>query len=398
MASKMKISNFCLPFLLCFFLVTQLHSQSKEYVQGYMITEENDTINGFVKDDKRTVLAYQFSFKKTLNGRAKTITPTEAKGFYFTPSFYFESIPINSAQDKLEKQFIRKLVDGYTDLYQVVKGTQYEYVLIKEDGEKLQIAQNDVVEDNTYRTDKKYFGELKYFLRDCEEVVVNTKSIKYSEKSIVNLVQKYNYCKDPTVVNQSLDQGRKLRLKVGLTLGFRRYNMDISDLQPPNRLYEGSGASLRFGGLISLSYFRKLSLQTGVVYNRYATEGQYAYSLGFGKLSHEVTNIDVPILLKYNFSTKKAAPYFIGGIHLGKLLKGTSTEVRTEADTIILDEAYDLTLNNIVTYAAGFGVTLQLGKSTALNLDLMYNRTIMHIRVLPDTTINGMVISGSIFF
>lgn len=394
----MKISTIFLSCLFVLLLSTNLTAQSKEYVKGYMITLENDTINGYIKDDKREVLAYQFLFKETFDGKPRTIIPIESNGFYFAPSFYYESRLINSAREKKEKQFIRKLVDGNVDLYQVVKGKLYEYVLVKERGEQLQIAKNDVVVDNKVISDDKYIGALKYFLKDCDNIVVNTKVVRYNEKLITRLIQKYNSCKDPNGKNQTLGEGRKLKLKVGLTVGFRRYKMKVSDLQPPNRLYEGNGAGLRFGGLVSLAYFRKLSLQTGIIYNRYAVEGEYFYTLGFGQLRHEITNLEVPFLLKYNFSTKKTAPYFIGGIHLGKLLKGTSSEVRFAAGNVVLDEEYELTLNNIVTYAAGFGVAIQLGNSTALNLDVMFNRTIMHLKVLPDTTVSGIVLSSSIFF
>ncbi len=394
----MKIPTLFLACLLLPLLSIKLNAQSKEYVKGYMITLENDTINGFIKDDNRTVLAYQFLFKETLDSPAKTIIPTESNGFYFTPSFYYESIQINSVRDKQEKQFIRKLVDGNTDLYQVVKGKFYEYVLIKENGEQLQIAKNDTEEEGKYTEDTRYFGELKYFFRDCGDITANTKAIKYNEKTIVKLVQKYNSCKAPNTNNQLLAKGRKLKVKVGLTTGFRRYNLDVSDLQPPFRPYEGRGASLRFGGLVSFAYFRKLSLQTGVIYNSYTAEGEYYYLPGQGLLSHDISNLDIPILVKYNFSTKRTAPYFIGGIHLGKLLNGTSSEMRIRDGDILIDEEHELTLNNIVTYAAGFGVSIQLGKSTELNLDVMYNRTIMHLKILPDTTVNGMVLSSSIFF
>ena len=393
----MKILTIVISCVTLFFFTNKLFSQSKVYEKGYMITLENDTIQGFIKEDKRDVLAYQFLFKKTIDGRAKTISPSEAIGFYFEPSFYFNRILIKTGRGKEEYQFIRKLMDGYTNLYQIVNGIELEYVLIKENGEQLHIAQNDVVDGGSYKVDTKYFGALKHFLKDCEEIM-KIKSIRYNEKSIANLVAQYNNCKAPNSISKSLGQGRKLTVKPGLTVGFRRYNMKISDLQPPNQKYEGKGADLRFGVLFSLGYFRKLSLQTGIIYNQYATEGQYTYSLGFGQLSHKFSNLDVPILLRYNFSTKKVTPYFIGGIHLGKLLKGKSSELKIEVGTTVIDEEYDLVLNNIVTYAGGFGVAIQFGKSTRLNLDLMYNRTITHIRVLPDTTVDGIVLSSSIFF
>ena len=87
----MKISTAFIVCISLFFLSNELTAQSKEYIKGYMVTLENDTIGGYIKDDKREVLAYQFSFKKTMDGRAQTITPPEAKGFYFAPSFYFEN-------------------------------------------------------------------------------------------------------------------------------------------------------------------------------------------------------------------------------------------------------------------------------------------------------------------
>lgn len=386
-----------LPFLLPFLFPLHLSAQSMEYVKGYMVTLENDTIQGYIKDDNRAVLAYQFSFKNALDSRARTITTAEANSFYFEPSFYFESILVKNAQQQLEKQFLRKLVEGYTNLYQIANGKLDEYILVKTEGERLQIAKRDRIEDKNYLEDTKYFGELKYFLKDCQEVI-RLKSIKYDEKSIAKLVSKYNDCIEPNQTSQSLGKGRKLRIKAGLTIGFNRYKVEISDLRPPNRAYESKGAGIRFGGLVSLAYFRKLSLQTGVIYNRYTGEGTYFYSLGFGELRHEFSNLDFPIFLKYNLTTKKMTPYLIGGVQFGKFLKGMSSEKRIEVGNTILDEQYNLTFNHIITYAGGVGVAIQLKGATELNLEILFHKKTFHIRVLPDTVASGLVLSSNIFF
>jgi len=384
--------------LSCFLLLTNSSSaQSQEYLKGYMITPSQDTVRGYIKDDRRVNLLNQFSFKKDMKSEAKTVSYSEAKAFYFEPFFHFDLIDVGS-EDIEQPKFLRKLADGYVDLYQYPNGNFTDYALIRENGEKLLIAKRDSASDTQYKEDKRYFGQLKYFFKDCVDIAANTKSINYDEKTLIQLVKQYNKCVRPNEQGMNLEKKRKLTVKVGLNAGYNFYTIETLINQLPKIPTEAQGSALQFGGLVSLSYFRKLSLKTGVLYSKYSSDFENSFSLGTRKITHEIEVLEFPIYLKYNLTNNKIAPYLIGGMRIGKALDANSSETRIAVtNDVLFDEAYELTFTRILGYSAGAGLNMQLGK-TDVDLALTYGVIEMTLGVEVDVIVSGFLLGGSIYF
>jgi len=385
-----------LSILLLLFLLNTIFSQSQEYLKGYIVNSNRDTIEGYIKDEARNNLSDVILFKTQLDQTPQKIRPNDVSSFYMTPSFYFEAIDFTKNKVK-GKYFLRKLIDGETNLYEYKNRQQYEYILIKQSGESLHITKKDSVINKKIIIDNAYFGQLKYFLRDCPKIIA-TKSIKYNSKNLAQLVSTYNSCVFPSRPTSNLSTQRKLQIGFGLLGGVRLYNINISTLQSPKRAYRDKGTGVQFGGTFSLSYFKKISLQVGIVYTSYSAKTDIPFTLGEVFITHDVENIEVPIFLKYDLLSNKINPYLYGGIRLGKVLNGRSSEARNTLGTLSPEERYDLIFDRIIGFAGGIGLSFQLTEKVEAAFELGVNQSGMYIGIREDIKIKSLDLTTKINF
>lgn len=392
----MKIITTSLLMLTFLFVPYRLISQSQEFIQGYMITTSQDTIYGFIKDEKRVILSEQFLFKKTLEQTAQTISPELAIGFYIAPSFHFEQVDFKQG-GMVKKLFLRKLVTGTANLYQYFKNPAYQYVITKQSGESTQISKKDSLTIAGVIADNKYIGQLKYLLRESPTIRA-AKTFRFHERSLIGVVNEYNKFINPAV-GQDLGDNRKLALQIGAMGGLRTYNMTVSKNQLPNVAYEDNNLGFQIGGLANLSYFRRVSLQLGVLYTTYAAENETTSFLGTITVSSKVRNIEFPIGLKLNLSTKVVSPYLYGGIRFANLLENTSRRIRFQSDVLISDDTYKLDFDSIFGIDFGIGLTLKKNRlGFSPQIELMYSRLRTSFGQLEDVGVNSLNLNAKIFF
>ena len=115
----MKVKT--LNLFVLFILFCQNIKAQSSYDPGYVLTIENDTINGYILNDIDSKLAYKISFKNELSDSTITqYTTNELLGFGFTSGRVFERMQIknkNQASTDSSNVFAKKLIDGKIDLY-----------------------------------------------------------------------------------------------------------------------------------------------------------------------------------------------------------------------------------------------------------------------------------------
>jgi len=366
-------------FIFCI-TVNSLSAQSGEFLPGYIVSTAQDTTYGYIKDVNRTNIGEEIQFKTDLaQADPTTYTPEELSAFFFEPSFYFSAQDIE-LNGQSEKRFLRKLVEGYASLYQYVDAEQsdkYDYLIVKASGEQMQLSKNDRIEGGEYKEDKAYVGQLKYVLRECQEFVTGLGDVPFSAKVLARTVVRYNECAFPEDGSNMLAQSRRLIFKFGATAGLQRYQIIGSNLQPPNREFEESGVGVLFGVMGNISYFRRLSLQVGVLYANYQTDYEFGFTLDNFSVQHEFSNLIVPVTLKYQLSTRKFAPYVYAGGGSGAFLNGTVHVQRETGGVSAEDDIFDLEFTSVNNLVGGVGISTLLGRRTELNLNLEYLRVNM---------------------
>ncbi len=371
-----------------------LIAQSQEYISGYMVSLNQDTIHGFIKDEKRNVLSERFLFKKTLMSAPQEMKTSSATAFHMIPHFYFESVDFK--KDGVEKKhFLRKLVAGDAALYQYFSNPVFEYVLTK-GKEAIQISKKDSLTIEGVLKDNKYIGKIKYLLRACPSIV-NAKKLQFGEKALIKTVTEYNNYVNPSAT-KNLVTKRKLKVKLGLIAGLRFYNKSVSSAQPPNVAYKDNKLGFQIGGMLNLAYFRKIALQLGVLYTPYSAQNTTTNFLGTITVSSEITNLEFPLQLKYNLSTKKLSPYLYGGIRIGKLLDSKVRRVRSQDGMQLSDDNYEFEFTDNFGFDLGTGISINVANKLPIQIELGYSRQIMRLSLAEVISLNGLNLNTKVFF
>lgn len=93
-------------------------SAQDTFVPGFIITEEQDTINGYLLEKTDAELARKVIFKREKKGISKTYKPAELLGFGFDNSRIFRKMAtILSPEEDTTYVFAKNLVKGKIDLY-----------------------------------------------------------------------------------------------------------------------------------------------------------------------------------------------------------------------------------------------------------------------------------------
>ncbi|MEM0994006.1 MAG: outer membrane beta-barrel protein, partial [Bacteroidota bacterium] len=372
-------------------------AQSDKYLKGFIVNTTQDTIYGFIQDENRTKIAERISFKANLKEVATTYTPENIIAFYLEPSFYFETV--RTTVDGQEKMlFLRKLVDGYIDLYQFFDGKYLDYVLIKDSGEQIQLTKRDNLREGNYSLDKRYTGQLRYFFRDCPKIAKDQQPIAYSTQAIKKLIRFYEQCTVQSEISQSLDKTRKLRMKIGPSVGVNYY--DISLFTAGDFLRTSENDMIPYYGLVlSFYYFEDLSFQSGLFYHQYQTiYRERPYSFGVFMKSYDLHTLEIPILLKYELKRNSLLPYLTTGLRVVLPLQSDAREIKTRLEVIETDRTFDVSYNGIYGYVLGVGKTIRISDKIDLNLDLYYSNSDAFSETDADLTIKSFLLQCSLMF
>ena len=199
-----SVSRILRTSLLCLFVFVSFHLYGQNgYSEGYIITNDNDTLSGFIKDRKKGT--YEKLYKKIRfkgnNLFIKRISPRRIKTYYVDGST-FESVWLQqkgilfkesyiSEPNRGEKVFLKLVQDGYLKLYHLEytddESSYVDYIeLFKREDENYLIRATQGI----FGLKKKVLSE---YFQDCQELVekINSKEIKYA----FDAIQFYNECK-----------------------------------------------------------------------------------------------------------------------------------------------------------------------------------------------------------
>lgn len=182
--------------------LTFLDIQAQDYVAGTIITNNSDSIRGFIKKETDIVLSQKVEIKALETAQeSQAFLPSQVKGFVVAGRLY-ESLEVEENKRKVS-YFLKCLVKGQNSLYLLRKSTSDQVYYLKDSLEtlyKLEVVVEQV--DRYIRTSEKYKGVLNYCFRDCPAVQKQVATTKYADKELIALVEKYNACKSPGSVSK----------------------------------------------------------------------------------------------------------------------------------------------------------------------------------------------------
>jgi len=268
-----------LIFLIAFvaiFISKNIYAQNSFFEEGYYI-QRQDTIAGYIERTNETDLSKLIKFKSDINSTSfKQYRPTEIKGFGFRKdSMHFESIDAEIRRDTIvysTNRFAKLVLRGYTSLYKLQipnnerldifeSNNTYVYILKKENKDYT-LGQYEYSRQNTVGLNKRYIGILKVLVKDCLQDFNRLDNLEFNDKSIIDVIETYNACKNPTAKTRRYSHQVKPIIKHGAEVAFGRF------LSPDQSiLSNGEGYSIGyFWDVLKPDISRRFSSRLGINY------------------------------------------------------------------------------------------------------------------------------------
>jgi hypothetical protein len=236
----------------------------KGALPGYVVTLQNDTLRGTLADKGGFANSTSVGFTDGRTGQAREYLPGDIAGYTIEPDQAYVSQDLSGSF--VGKQvFARRVVKGYASLYTTVPQAGSPVYIVEKSGQPpLPLAQ------------RTYFGLLKYTFSDCAALKFETsarKVMSYSEKSLQNVVSRYNECITPGQTQTS--HRRKVKINYGVAAGFgmNHYNYVFGEERyGPRGDYGWRGTPL-LGVFAGVRLGQKLELEGQLLYGQY--QGSY---------------------------------------------------------------------------------------------------------------------------
>lgn len=186
-------------------------SQSKiNFQPGWIVTVQQDTLEGFVDNQKWETTPATIKFKENKNGKIKRFSITDISSFkvkfrniYRTKSLDIDMLPRADGslgknkmpQYERKKVFLELLVNGDKPLYYYKGQDSKEHFFIDDKGEMIELLYIKYKSKLNLTKEKKVFiDQLETILEDCEEVYSMISDVEYNRRSMVRMIRAFNIC------------------------------------------------------------------------------------------------------------------------------------------------------------------------------------------------------------
>lgn len=309
----MKVKT--LNLFVLFILFCQNIKAQSSYDPGYVLTIENDTINGYILNDIDSKLAYKISFKNELSDSTITqYTTKELLGFGFTSGRVFERMQIknkNQASTDSSNVFAKKLIDGKIDLYiwrhKKINSNDY-FITNNRSGREAQLTkpknERKEIDGKIYsKTNYKYKNQIVYVENDGTLEAKRSKRLKFGEKAIGKEILSYN---------------RNFQEEYPIKKYEEPYEFSYDILAGIPLTFNEENTAFMIGFFRNKTFVEKtnrISYLSGIIYRYWSSNDgnlDYQYESGTPNYRQQILNI-IPVGVKFQGNSGRVIPYgYIG--------------------------------------------------------------------------------------
>ena len=356
----MKHRYFFLKSIPCFFLflfADELLAQTN-YVAGYVITHQDDTLKGFIDDRNWEKNPESIRFKQDLHSETfATYTADKVAGIYIKPAdeHYvsyigkIDKLPsINLSEFSSEDAFFAKdfhetdtlflnvLIRGSVSLfYYVDKYEKKHYFIQRNQGETVELINQKYIVANSdgtklIRSYEMYKSQIREYFSDCHTLAAEIKAIDCNRRSLSNLLLKYQNC-----VNSSIDYIKKkepVKAELGVVAGvaFTSFRVLSQNLETNY----GTSSSPCAGLSVNFVHPRNRqawSIYSDILWKRMQYEKEVTNGINTYMRDLDVDYLRLNIMLRYKFPipTQKFRPYIQLGISNSFAIRMDETIIST---------------------------------------------------------------------
>ncbi len=373
------------------FLISSISSYGIDnFLPGYILKLNNDTVRGFVNLTDWDYSPRIISFKESDTDNAKPYSVLDINGFGVANEIYESAIiksgitfsTINNLDGEAELKtfvdtvFLQTLVAGKKSLsfYKNKYGVEQFYTRTNNTFDLLVYKKYIPQESSVLLENKRYQGQLVLYLIDCSSIQTVLKSSEYSKKSLKNIFIDYYKCIGQPLNYQS--ESEKTKVKIGIIGGatetivnFKSDYYESLDKATDNNSFNFSG-----GGFAEFGFAgnrNKWALCTELLYNSYKVSTDYLNSffrssaitnaVVVSKLEYSYLNLN--LLLRYRFPITKQNWFLNVGYSYGIALSEVNSYEASYSQYGIpkkfSGKAIDSTKKNDAGMLLGFGTQIK---------------------------------------
>lgn len=307
--------------LLTGILTFQLAFSQENYIPGYVIKNNNDTLFGFVDYRNWGKNPNKIYFKTQIENNPILYGPTDIIEFKVEGEIYVSGIvntevsPIETKKLKEDPQlnikedttFLQTLFSGEKSLYYYknTEGRENYYIkhnagfdllifkmYLKQYDDKLLISKNKI-----------YLGQLTLYLNNCETINTKIENTSYSKKSLIKLFNYYYKCSSSAISFQK--EKEKIQTEIGILTGVSLSSLEFHSVYSVPLAYhikEGYNPSINFSSGIFFDLILprnqgKWSINNEILFSTYKVTGSYE--------EYENENVYSVITTKFGYSYLK---------------------------------------------------------------------------------------------
>jgi len=321
-------------FILLFVYIVGIQAQ-RDFRKGYIITNGQDTLYGWIdyRGDIRN--AKICSFKKTESEQVTEYTPSDIAAYRFIDGKYYESKNIGSV-DAPDLIFLEYLVNGLVKLYHYRDGGLNSRYYIEKDSRivelKTEESEIEVAESIRIKTQKSHVDVLKTIL-NVQEMRDEIEKSKLEHSSLIDVAKKYHQyiCTDGSECIVYEKEKTKPIVRVAPVAGVDFSLLKVMNRNKPN-YYPERSTSFVCGVNLNMSMreiSEKLFVQMEALYSKYTM----SYFWETNQTLKQTTDVHIQsnilklgLGIKYEYPKGKWRPTLTAGMSAIYMPDGSITE------------------------------------------------------------------------
>ena len=353
-------------------LISSTVFSQKKFINGFIINQSGDTIHGFINYLNWSKNPDIINFRYTIDGEIKKFTPLDIKAFGVLNEIYKSAIvKVDNSSIKTISEtpvfefrtdtiFLQTLIQDTKSLFLYKdKNDQENFYIFSNNSFELLEFKNYIKKDAMGHmfliANKRYVGQLKYYLNDCPEIDTKLKNIEYTQQKIQALFIHYYSQKKEKIIFKRTNE--KLKTEIGIIAGANMIDLKFVTSSPafdplPKAKFANT-ISPTAGLFINIviprnegrwSIYNELvysKYKTSAVYNNYYTDNNYQihhYKVDFsyGKLNG---------MLRYKYPLGKLNAFVNAGFSFGFIVD----EMNSDSINRQYDGSNTWEVENIIT-------------------------------------------------
>lgn len=286
------------------------------FVPGYYITLENDTVFGQVdnRGDQRNCRVC--SFRSDDHSPVREFSPGDITSYRIEEGKYYISKEIlYNGEPRLV--FLEYLVNGIADLFFYRSEVADFYYVISEDGRLIELTNENrikIIKGNDYTAKTyKYIGQLKALYSDCPPIYNDLVNAKLSHKSLIDITSRYHniMCEGESCIIYEKPLPL-VKLEIQAIIGYSSSGLDFDRYPYYNGLNFNRSNDILGGAKIYFGLPRineKLSIGLGTEFSRsYYFASKEFYHI-YTEIQGHITSLKAFLGIRYLYPKGKYRPF-----------------------------------------------------------------------------------------